>query len=123
MPTAILSYFVYPLLTGLAASLFGLERLRWQGFVCAIAAFFGLAIMIGAHPAGLAFVGVAYALAAACCRTGILLVTRAFLVGADARLTTWYSLISSTLIFLAVSIATQTWHAPQHRQAGWRWSG
>ena len=30
----------------------------------------GSRIMIGAHPAGLAFAGVAYALGAACCRTG-----------------------------------------------------
>jgi len=118
VPTAILSYFVYPLMTGLAAALVGLEPLRWKGVLCAIAAFCGLAIMIGAHPAGLAFVGVAYALGAACCRTGVLLVTRAFLVGADARLTTWYSLISSTLIFVAVSIATQTWNAPQS-STGW----
>ncbi len=118
VPTAVLSYFVYPLLTGLAASLFGLERLRRQGFVCAAAAFVGLAVMIGAHPAGLALVGVAYALAAACCRTAILLVTRAYLAGTDARLTTWYSLISSTLVFLALSFGTQTWNPPQ-TSTGW----
>ena len=118
VPTAILSYFVYPLLTGLSASLAGLEPLRWRGALCAVAAFFGLAVMIGAHPAGLAFAGVAYALGAACCRTGVLLVTRAFLVGADARLTTWYSLVSSTLIFVAMSLATQTWNAPQ---TTWGW--
>ena len=58
VPTAILSYFTYPLLTGLTASLAGLEPLRWKGVLCAIAAFCGLAIMIGAHPAGLAFAGV-----------------------------------------------------------------
>src|SRR5271170_1375711 len=118
VPTAILSYFVYPLLTGLAASLVGLERLRWQGIVCAVAAFFGLAVMIGAHPAGLALAGVAYALAAACCRTAVLLVTRAYLTGADARLTTWYSLISSTLVFLALSLGTRTWNPPQ-TPTGW----
>jgi drug/metabolite transporter (DMT)-like permease len=118
VPTAILSYFAYPLLTGITASLIGLERLRWQGVLCAVVAFCGLALMIGAHPAGLAFAGVAYALGAACCRTGVLLVTRAFLVGADPRLTTWYSMISSTLIFIAASLATQTWNAPQ-TTAGW----
>jgi drug/metabolite transporter (DMT)-like permease len=74
--------------------------------------------MVGAHPAGLAFAGVAYALGAACCRTGVLIVTRTYLVGADARLTTWYSLISSTLIFVAASVATQTWNAPQ-TSIGW----
>ncbi|MFY9694295.1 MAG: hypothetical protein WAK35_11195, partial [Xanthobacteraceae bacterium] len=31
VPTAILSYFTYPLLTGLTASLAGLEPLRWKG--------------------------------------------------------------------------------------------
>ncbi len=118
VPTAILSYFVYPLLTGLSASLAGLEPLRWRGALCAVAAFFGLAVMIGAHPAGLAFAGVAYALGAACCRTGVLLVTRAFLIGADARLTTWYTQLSSTLVFVAMSFATQSWNAPQ---TTWGW--
>src|ERR1700735_2442701 len=86
VPTAILSYFTYPLLTGLTASLAGLEPLRWKGVLCALAAFCGLAVMIGAHPAGLAFAGVAYALGAACCRTAVLLATRAYLLGADAGL-------------------------------------
>ena len=118
VPTAILSYFAYPLLTGLSAALLGLEPLRWRGVLCALAAFFGLAVMIGAHPAGLAIAGVAYALGAACCRTGVLLTTRAFLVGADARLTTWYSMISSTAIFIAASLATQSWNGPQ---TSWGW--
>ena len=118
VPTAILSYFAYPLLTGLTASWLGLEPLRWRGVVCAVAAFFGLAVMVGAHPAGLAFAGVAYALGAACCRTAILLVTRAYLAGADAQLTTWYSLISSTLIFLALSAGAMSVNLPQTTQ-GW----
>jgi drug/metabolite transporter (DMT)-like permease len=118
VPTAVLSYFTYPLLTGLTASLAGFEPLRWKGVVCALAAFFGLAIMIGAHPAGLAFAGVAYAVGAACCRTGVLLITRAYLVDADARLTTWYSMLSSTALFLAFSFAMQNWHPPQ-TGVGW----
>jgi drug/metabolite transporter (DMT)-like permease len=74
--------------------------------------------MIGAHPAGLALGGIAYALGAAFCRTGVLIVTRAFLVGADARLTTWYSVIAQTVIFVGLSAATGTWHPPQ-TDAGW----
>jgi len=118
VPTAILTYFVYPLLTGLIASLTGLETLRWRGAVCAVAVFCGLAVMIGAHPAGLAFAGVAYALGAACLRTGYLLATRAFLVGADVRMTTWYTLVSSTLVFVAASLVTRTWDVPQ-TNGGW----
>jgi drug/metabolite transporter (DMT)-like permease len=118
VPTAILSYFIYPLLTGLVASAVGLERLRWRGVLCAIVAFFGLAVMIGAHPAGLAFAGVAFALGAAVCRTAILLLTRAFLGGADARLSTWYSLVSSTALFVALSLGTLNWQPPQ-TPTGW----
>jgi probable blue pigment (indigoidine) exporter len=118
VPTAVLTYFAYPLLTGIIASATGLERLHWQGAACAVAAFVGLAVMIGAHPAGLALVGVAYGLGAALCRTGVLIVTRAYLVGADARLTTWYSVISSTLIFIALSLASWTWNPP-HSSGGW----
>ncbi len=118
VPTAVLTYFAYPLLTGLVASATGLERLTWQGAACALAAFFGLAIMIGAHPAGLVLAGVAYALGAACCRTGVLIVTRAFLADADARLTTWYSVVAQLAIFVAVSLATLTWQPPQS-DGGW----
>ncbi len=113
VPTAVLTYFAYPLLTGLVAAATGLERLSLKGVACAVAAFAGLAIMIGAHPAGLALAGVAYALGAALCRTGVLIVTRAYLVGADARLTTWYSVIAQLIIFVAVSFLTQTWQPPQ----------
>jgi drug/metabolite transporter (DMT)-like permease len=118
VPTAVLTYFTYPLLTGLAAAAAGLERLRWQGVACALAAFGGLAIMIGAHPAGLVLGGIVYALIATSCRTGVLIVTRAFLVGADARLTTWYSMAPQAAIFIALSVVTQTWQPPQ-TDVGW----
>ena len=113
VPTAVLSYFTYPLLTGVAASLAGLEPLRWKGILCAVVAFCGLALLIDAHPTGLAFAGVIYAVGAACCRTAVLLVTRAYLLGADARLTTWYSMLSSTGIFAATSFARHAWTVPQ----------
>jgi drug/metabolite transporter (DMT)-like permease len=118
VPTAVLTYFVYPLLTGIVAAATGLERLHWQGAVCAVAAFVGLAIMIGAHPAGLAPLGIAFALGAACCRTGVLIATRAFLVDADARLTTWYSVVAQSVIFVALSFATKTFNVP-HTDWGW----
>jgi probable blue pigment (indigoidine) exporter len=118
VPTAVLSYFTYPLLTGLTAALAGLEPLRWKGMVCAVVAFCGLALLIDAHPAGFAVAGVVYAIGAAACRTAVLLVTRAYLVGADARLTTWYSMLSSTIIFVLASTAQQAWTMPQSA-IGW----
>lgn len=116
--TAVLSYFTYPVLTGIAASALRIERLRWQGALCAIAAFIGLAIMIGAHPAGLALAGVAYGIGAGCWRVGVLLTTRVYLVDADARLTTWYSMISSTVLFLIASLIVRDWNMPR-TDLGW----
>jgi probable blue pigment (indigoidine) exporter len=118
VPTAVLTYFTYPLLTGLAASASGLERLHWSGAVCALTAFLGLAVMIGVHPAGLALAGIAYALAAALCRTGVLIATRAFLLDADARLTTWYSVVAQTVLVVTASLLTATWQPPQ-TNVGW----
>ena len=112
VPIAILTYFVYPLLTGIAAAATGLERLTWRGVVAAVAAFLGLALIIGAHPAGLAVVGVLAALGAACCRVVMLLVIRAKLQDADPRLITWYSMLSSTALFLLASLATLNWQPP-----------
>ena len=119
VPTAILSYFTYPLLTGLTAAFAGIEPLRWKGMLCAVVAFCGLALLIDAHPAGFVVAGVAYAIGAAGCRTAVLLVTRAYLVGADARLTTWYSMLSSTVILLVASFAQTAWNLPH---SGLAWS-
>jgi drug/metabolite transporter (DMT)-like permease len=118
VPVAILTYFVYPLLTGIVGAWVGLDRLSWLGATAAIVAFLGLALMIGAHPGGLVIAGVAIALGAACCRTAVLLITRAALHSADARLITWYALLSSTAIFLVCSLATWNWHPPQ---TGYGW--
>jgi probable blue pigment (indigoidine) exporter len=117
VPIAILTYFVYPLLTGLAAAS-GLERVTWRGAAAAIAAFLGLALMIGAHPTTLAATGILAALGAAVCRVAILLVTRGLLSGADALRITWYSLLSSTAIFVVVALATRNWQPPANA-SGW----
>jgi probable blue pigment (indigoidine) exporter len=118
VPAAILTYFVYPLLTGLAAAATGLEKLTSRGVIAAVVAFLGLALMIGAHPQGLALAGILAALAAACCRVVLLLTTRALLQNADARMITWYSMISSTALFAVVVLATRNWQPPA-TVAGW----
>ncbi len=115
---AILTYFVYPLITGIAGAILGIDRLSWRGVVAALAAFFGLVLMIKAQPQDLALAGVAFGLFAALCRVTVLLVVRAKLNDADARLTTWYSLLSSTLVFAAAALAMSNWHNPQ-TALGW----
>jgi drug/metabolite transporter (DMT)-like permease len=118
VPVAILTYFAYPLMTGIAGSLIGIDKLSWRGAAAALVAFFGLALIVGAQPGAIALAGLAYAFGAACLRTAVLLISRAALGGADSRLLTWYSLVSSTTIFGFFSLVTWNWNAPQSG-SGW----
>src|SRR6187200_487557 len=95
VPVAILTYFIYPLLTGIIGALIGV-----------------------AQPGAVALSGIAFALGAGCLRTAVLLISRAALAGADSRLLSWYSQLSSTLIFVVFALATWNWHSPQ-TGTGW----
>jgi probable blue pigment (indigoidine) exporter len=115
---AILTYFIYPLLTGLAGAVTGIDRLTWRGFATAVVAFLGLGLIIGANPVQLEVLGLLAAVGAAFTRMAMLLITRATLVGADARLVTWYTLWSSMAVFVGLSLVTLNWQAP-HTAMGW----
>jgi len=115
---AILTYFIYPLLTGLAGAAFGIDRVGWRGVLAALAAFVGLAMMLGARLGDVDLLGVASALAAAALRVVSLFITRSSLANTDSRLNTWYSLVPSAAIFVVFSLATQTWNPP-HSTFGW----
>jgi drug/metabolite transporter (DMT)-like permease len=115
---AILAYFAYPLLTGIAGGITGVDRLGWPSLLTAAAAFLGLTLMLGVEFNHLSGAGIAWALGAAGMRTVSLLMTRAYLNGADPRLTTWYSMLPSTLLFLAGSAVVADWHMPDSL-TGW----
>jgi drug/metabolite transporter (DMT)-like permease len=123
VPIAILTYFVYPLLTGLIGAATRLDTLTWRGALAALAAFAGLALILGANPGGVVLAGVGAALAASLCRTTTLLATRSLLTGSDARLITWYSLISSTALFALAALVTGTWNPPQTALGWWSVAG
>ena len=118
VPVAVLTYFIYPLLTGIGGFMFGVERLSWQGALAAVVAFLGLALMIGAYPQHLSMLGLTFSLGAAVSRAVFLLVARAELQDADPRQTTWYSLVSSTALFALAAVVTVDWHPP-HGTVGW----
>jgi drug/metabolite transporter (DMT)-like permease len=109
---AILTYFIYPLLTGLAGAATGIDRVGWRGLLAAAAAFIGLAMMLGTRLNDVALLGVVGALSAAVLRVVSLLITRASLRNTDSRLNTWYSLVPSTMVFVLASVLTQTWNPP-----------
>ncbi len=115
---AILAYFAYPLMTGIAGGMTGIDRLGWPSLLTAVAAFLGLALMLGAEYHNLSGLGITWALAAAAFRTITLLMTRAYLNGTDPRLTTWYSMLPSTLMFLIAFAVVGEWHTP-NSLIGW----
>jgi drug/metabolite transporter (DMT)-like permease len=109
---AILTYFSYPVLTGLAGAATGVDRVGWRGLLAAFTAFAGLALMLGARLGEMDMIGVFAALAAAVLRVVSLLVTRRSLHGTDSRLNTWYSLVPSAVVFMLASLLTRTWNPP-----------
>ena len=115
---AILTYFTYPLLTGLAGAATGIDRVGWRGLAAALVAFIGLGMMLGARLGDVSLLGVAGALAASGMRVASMLVTRASLHGSDSRLNTWYSLAPSAVIFVLASLLTQDW-TPPATLGGW----
>ena len=60
VPIGILSYFVYPLITGFIGMLLGIEQIGWRGALAAVVAFCGLALTIRANPHDIALAGVAF---------------------------------------------------------------
>jgi drug/metabolite transporter (DMT)-like permease len=113
VPIAILSYFVYPLLTGIVGAALGIERLRLAGVVAAVVALLGLTLLLGAHPDQLAWLGIVCAVGAGLFRVATLLTTRALLAPADSRLTTWYSMMSSTVAMIVLDGLTGAPHFVQ----------
>lgn len=118
VPIVELTYFIYPLLTGVFAAVLGLDRLSARGAAAAVVAFGGLALMVGAHAEGLAPLGLAFAALSAGFRAAMLLATRAWLPAADPRITSWYTMLASTAVFVAACVATSTWNLPSGA-AGW----
>jgi len=110
---SVLTYFIYPLFTGIVGAWIGIDRLGWRGAAAAVVAFLGLALIVGAHPGAIAIGGLSFAFGAAILRTAVLLITRGALQGADALLITWYSIVSSTAVFVVASLVTWNWNAPQ----------
>jgi probable blue pigment (indigoidine) exporter len=115
---AILVYFVYPPLTGIFGAVIGVDRLGWPALLTGLTTFFGLALMLGERFADLSIVGLASAFVAAICRVVSLILTRTYLNGTDARVTTWYSMVPSTLMFVIASLCVGAWSLPE-TAVGW----
>jgi probable blue pigment (indigoidine) exporter len=119
VPLAILAFYVYPLMTGGFATALGLERfsLRMGGF--ALLSLAGLALATGASPEAVNPVGVALALLAGAVIAFLLVVTTRYLSRVDAKRRTFWMMVSTSSLLLAVTLCSGGVQWPKSATGWW----
>jgi drug/metabolite transporter (DMT)-like permease len=115
---AILFFYTYPFFTGLGAALIGAERFSGRLAVALVAAFAGLALVLGVGAAPVSLAGLAAAIGAALSFAAAVVLTPKLAPGLAAPLRTFYMLATTATLFVAVLSATLDVHLPGN-QPGW----
>lgn len=108
VPLAILTFYVYPLLSGLLSAAVGLDRLSARTALFALVALAGLALATGASPEAVNLPGNALALLAAVLIAGLLVVSTLRVSHVDAKARTFWMMASTSMVMLAATTATQS---------------
>lgn len=100
---ALLVFYTYPFFTGLASILLGRERFSWRLAATLLAAFLGLALVLGVglHPVNP--LGVAAALGASVAFTAAVVLTERLAPSLGAPLRTFFMLATAAAIFVALA--------------------
>lgn len=118
VPLAILTFYVYPLLSGLFSAMAGLERLTWRTALFALVSFAGLALATGASPEALNPAGIALALLAAILIALLLVVSTRHVSHVDAKARTFWMMASTSVVMSGTTFGTQAAAWPAHLH-GW----
>ena len=100
---AVLTFYLYPILTSIGSWALGQERMTLRIMVCLIAAFIGLGTaldIVGSFN----FVGISMASGAAVVFTVILLITNNLVAGQDSRPISLHMLSSATVIYIMINL-------------------
>lgn len=103
---ALLVFYTYPFFTGVAAILLGDERFSWRLATTLLAAFVGLALVLGVSLQPVSPAGVAAALGASLCFTGAVVLTQRLAPGLGAPLRTFFMLATAAAVFVAAAAVT-----------------
>lgn len=103
---ALLLFYTYPFFTGLAAVLLGDERFSWRLAITLVAAFAGLALVLGVSAEPVNPLGVAAALGASLTFTGAVVLTQRLAPGLGAPLRTFFMLATAAALFVAAAVVT-----------------
>jgi drug/metabolite transporter (DMT)-like permease len=117
---AILVFYTYPFLTGVAASLLGDERFTPRLALALLAAFGGLALVLGIEPQPVNTWGFLAALGAAVTFSAAMVLTPRLAPGLSTPLRTFFMLVTTAAIFIAASMALQSFRLPANEAA---WTG
>jgi drug/metabolite transporter (DMT)-like permease len=115
---AILFFYTYPFFTGLGAALLGDERFSGRLAVALVAAFAGLALVLGVGATPVSLLGVAAAIGAALSFAAAVVRTPRLAPGVAAPLRTFYMLATTAVLFAVVLSATLDVQLPQ-TPPGW----
>lgn len=109
---AILLFYTYPLLTGLASSFLGGERLTPRLLGALVVAFAGLSLALGVAWNGIDIRGVMAALFASASFTAVLVLAPRLTPSLAAPLRTFLMMSTATTLFVAASAVTQQFEWP-----------
>ena len=116
---AILSFYLYPLFTGLLSHAVGQERIGWRVASALVLAFAGLALALDVTGEGIDPVGIAMAVASATVMAVIIVVSASIITRAgDSRPVTFHMHITATIGFIIISLVLGELPLPQTTQ-GW----
>lgn len=117
---AILVFYTYPFLTSVATSLLGEHRLSAPLMAALLAAFAGLAMVLGVGNGPVDLLGVAAAFGASVGFTAALVLTPRLAPGLAAPMRTFYMMTTSAIVFVIAAGATQHFAWPTGSVA---WTG
>ena len=119
VPLAILTFYVYPLMTGGFSAFAGLDRFNPRTIVFALLSLAGLGLATGASPEAVDPVGIALALGSGAVIAFLLVVTTRYLNHVDAQRRTFWMMVSTSAVLVLATLGTGAAVAPASPKGWW----
>jgi len=119
VPLAILTFYVYPLMTGAFSALAGLDRFNPRTIVFALLSLAGLCLATGASPDAVDPLGVVLALGSGAVIALLLVVTTRYLNHVDAQRRTFWMMVSTSAVLVLATLGTGAAVAPATPKGWW----
>jgi drug/metabolite transporter (DMT)-like permease len=110
---AILAFYTYPLMVGVASAVLGHERLTPAVLVALLVSLVGLGLALDIGSGQLDPIGVAFAVGAAALFTVLLLINRRLVGQSDSRAVSFHMMATAAVLYLALDLVLQRFPVPQ----------